>query len=478
MPTPVSPRKKITADVYGDLDVIEFIRQEQERTSVAESRSVNRMAGDDVRGSMIASVIVSPVPSRSNSDEWSSDKDIMRQTYERYRSFTPFKTSQINLGEVKLASIQEASREHTLMTTREKSLATPPTQTTSMSRYLARPTPHYFRVEAEAMRNTRNYPKRMNQFASSMKSVSWRRPQVKNISEINVSTITPRQRIVKSKATQRLGKKQFSCHVLPLEGTALSSYHKHISANAIYEALVNSQSVPHCNIGLNQSFVPAPNQDAFETKESPDITSCAPKTFSEASGIDTNHIDIKEIRGNVANTSEESKTIAVVINNTTNGTETGVCDVVKVEKDCNQLSIRQTTGTCDIDISYGLGSNGPSRSSRVGENASGINVITKDQNEVDDGSHHEEESQRHLFPNGSNRTGATDESDQNLHIESYSYLAQASPMHSLRVTSTADGDSDAESNLNVESGLDFLSFSSELDLSLDLDSIKKEVNDY
>ena len=405
------------------MEIIDFIKQEQERAFIADlcrvrSRSFASLSGRDIRASKMASFIASPAPSKSSSDDWSIDKDIMRQTYELYRSFTPFNTPGISLEDAKLASIKEASREHTLLTAREKSLVS--SRKCLLRCHMTDLSPDYLSVESGTINIIRNYPKRIpTQFPSHMRSVLFQRKyQAENVSEINVSTITPRERSIKSKLNHGHTIKPVRSKQLPLEVTASNLNNEYISPHEIYEALVTTQNESGCYDELGPVIIPALNQAAKEKQDFEEDS----KSVRNISDNDMKNLDICQIDGNEGDAHNEPDGVA--------------------EEKVNVIS-------CDTDGDI-EGGDASQQSQVLSDQLSSIDLSEK--------------------------------SDETLIINSNRDILPKSSDNKHRIYSNnedyyeSDESNTEEVILREEGG--FYSFNSQINLTLDLDLIKDELDKY
>lgn len=476
-PTASSLAKRANAAVYGDMALIELIKQEQNRTVSNEScsddsQSIGRRSSHASKASKPGSLLGSPVPSQSSSNDWPSDKDIMRQTYERYRSFTPFKTPGVSLIDTRLTSIKEASREHTLLTGKEKSLLTPRTHQRDAA---ARIMPDYFQLESRLHETPGNKRKKIaSQVPLPLRSISVRRKShVDNISEINVSTMTPRQRKIRSRfLTLGYGprKEPFTVAKFPLQDPTTKLEHGYVPSYEIYEALTSSRNMP---IATNESIhvvTPAASLDAVSV------------------GIHTSKLNLNTDDVIVKDVDDVTVTVSEVNNNVKN--ERCVSnDSVATAADRFDVVAERSTG--DILVSAT-----DDRSNTVND-VDDVLIIDERKEDAD-----QNKQEFRFGDDDCNRTNKSDfiscqegynTHDQEFHnsdggfkegqrLASSSDISRTDLSRKPGITSKAENsddldDSDTEHMINSETGLNFLSFNSNLDFSLNLEDLKKEIDE-
>jgi len=466
---PLTRTKHDDNDLFGDTEIIEIVKHEQDRAATADL-----LINDDVGPLRIVSLVASPAPSKSSSDDWPSDKDIMRQTYERYRSFTPFKTQGVSLPNVKLASIEEASREHTFLSTRERGLIPYRALAGPVQELVSRLGPGHFRTSRGAIASARNYPKRtLTHIHPVMRSEFWqKRAKVENISEINVSTMTPRQRKQGSRMTsisQVHTKNPVKSKGYVTEGTGLVANNNNVSSYEIYEVLATSQDLNKDDIGSNPIIIPATSEDGKEVQASCEL--------NENTGVEDRFV----------HDSEAKDVDFSLIMDTGDKVEKTVCstDVNERENDFVNLSNADRTGDSTADE---FGTTDKAASSPVDDivtcNHTDSNtefiakeVITscKTDNPVDvEAPRHPED---HLQSDAHENIDYLRDNGESGHTSTCSGIELKRVNHlnaSYSISDDSDEESGGEFVMDIEKGLDAFSFTSELNLSLDLEETKKD----
>ena len=475
------------AIVYGDMEVIEIIRKEQERRGNQDScsecsQSVDRASSSALRSYKAASLGGSPAPSKSSSSDFASDKDMMRQTYEQYRSFTPFKTPGVSLMDTRLTSIKEASREHTFLTGREKSLMPAATQHGSE---VTRLLPDYFEIEPELFKNSRNKRKKnVNQIPFPLRSILvQRRSRVENISEINVSTMKPLQRKIRSRfaeLAQGPPKEPFTITKFPLRDPATKTNRDYVSSYELYEALVDSQSTRTDKKDSVPVVIPAPIVDISEKHDlidnSKDISKPSDSSIEQIetdpiveNATDVDNPALKGDNGNeITVTEHDNKDIATEENNdicasalqpaeTANVNELEAQDVATNSHNEDCISVVNTTEYFVPE----------SKDSLVDADSAAQQEVRNSQDKVisvecDSTDHTEEyDIAGHIISNSNASISISD-------------LSRKPGIASKAEKNDESDDSDQELTINAELGLNFMSFTSELDLSLNIEDLKKE----
>ena len=277
-PTPSSPQKKMEPCRLDDSDIIEAIKEEQFIDSMQDPvRATN--FNEDSRPPLDCTAThddanrVSPVLSKTSSGDFPSDKDIMRKTYEQYRSFTPFKTPGVSLIDARLESIREASREHTYLSERERSIVLSRAYTVSMN---SRTIPNHFKKMARGRdgRKLDGKAKTSNNVPLPMRSfIKQRRSYVENLSDLNFKKLKRTQRRMKSEylsLTHDHLDAPFLVKKLSLQDPATKLHHESIPGYEVYEALFRSESC-HNDEGEPLPFViqvpnPTPDKESIKSK--------------------------------------------------------------------------------------------------------------------------------------------------------------------------------------------------------------------
>eukprot|EP00112_Aurelia_sp_Birch-Aquarium-sp1_P016915 Seg3875.1 transcript_id=Seg3875.1/GoldUCD/mRNA.D3Y31 product="hypothetical protein" protein_id=Seg3875.1/GoldUCD/D3Y31 len=263
-PTPSSPRKHLdhVLSRANRIDAIEVVREEQnhgdakhhenfenetrpmvdavsETASLAEFRIVDEA---ESKGSKATSVTISPVPSKTSSGDWPSDKEFIKQTYEQYRSFTPFKMPCVSLMDTRLESIREFSREQTCMAEKERSTILMGTPKINCLPFDANIIPDFFsheslnkQTKAKAVMNKSSH----HLTPTSRSKIIQRRSHEEIASELSVSlsTLTPREKELHSNTYGPT----LSVKRMALQDPVTKQKHDYVSSYELYEASVDVQ---------------------------------------------------------------------------------------------------------------------------------------------------------------------------------------------------------------------------------------------
>ena len=449
------------------------MKHEQDRAATADL-----LINDDVGPLRIVSLVASPAPSKSSSDDWPSDKDIMRQTYERYRSFTPFKTQRVSIPNVKLASIEEASREQTFLSTRERGLIPYRALAGPVQELVARLGPAHFRATAGAISSARNYPKKtVTQIHPAMRSEFWqKRTKVENISEINVSTMTPRQRKLGSRITsisQAHSKSPVKSKSCVTEEAGAAANDNNVPSYEIYEVLATSQDLQKDNIGSGPIIIPAASKDEKQIQAAIELNENTPAEDSIVHDNEAKDVDFSLISDN------ETCTV--------NRLEKTACSTDVDERENNSAHQSNAEKTGDFTANEFSISDKVASSSVDGidtcHQADGNSEImakeviksckTKDPIDGETPSLPEDRLQSEEHENA----GSVKESAESIHASACSDI-ELKRVNNLNASYSISDDSDEESGgeyvMDIEKGLDAFSFTSELNLSLDLEETKRE----
>ena len=325
-PTPSSPRKLLEHVLSSKFDVIEAVREEQnhgdarqyekfinetrplvdpvsDAISLAESRIVKEA---ESKCSKATSFTVSPVPSKTSSGDWPSDKEFIKQTYEQYRSFTPFKMPSVSLMDTRLESIREFSREQTCMTEKERSTMLKGTARVNSLPFDARIIPDFFsneslnkQLKAKAFANKSSH----HLTPASRSRIMQRRSQGDVASEPSVSTITPCEKQLRSKYSYG---STLSVKRMALQDPVTKQKHDYVSSYEIYEALRDTQKA------VTPIIIPMPHPTPCESCNEEDRKNAViTKAENRASHIIANDVD----REDAVITKDENFTGHVVTNN-------------------------------------------------------------------------------------------------------------------------------------------------------------------
>ena len=209
-----------------------------EAVSLAEFRIAKEA---ESRGSKATSITVSPVPSKTSSGDWPSDKEFIKQTYDQYRSFTPFKMPSVSLMDTRLESIREFSREQTCMTEKEKSTMLKGTVRVNSLPFDARIIPDFFsneslnkQMKAKALANKSSH----HLTPTSRSRIMQRRSQGDVASEHSVNTMTPREQQLRSKYSYG---PTLSVKRMALQDPVTKQKHDYVSSYEIYETSLDMQ---------------------------------------------------------------------------------------------------------------------------------------------------------------------------------------------------------------------------------------------
>eukprot|EP00794_Sanderia_malayensis_P016241 gene16241-17879_t len=273
--------------VLDHFDVNEGIVLESDATVTDEH--VHREVGN-LDGCHLSS---SPVPSKASAADWPSDKDIMRQTYEKYRSLTPFKMQGVSLIEARLNMIKEANRD-----TAHEALDTILMYSVPVQKVYTN-TAH---EGVTMMQRNVMHPRPRPTVLRSLKATALLQQQKKenppppnqNVTELNVSTINPSERRLKEKNKSILSGNRISRTSLRIDRMSLidpngKPKHDHVvPAYEIYESKIKRHNLKLESTGdLNRDseqvhiVIPVPNSSPCELVETISSDDVAVNTSSE-----------------------------------------------------------------------------------------------------------------------------------------------------------------------------------------------------